>query len=147
VKAWLILADAAQVEGGKLFVLGGGIYLVGPGPFNMGIGMQAVAPWADRGRRLDIRIVLRDGNNQPALVPTPGGAAPLEVGASFEIAPSAGTPPGSWLPFNFAFNVAALPLAAGDYSWCLYFGADENVTARARFSVRAPAVQARRPEA
>jgi hypothetical protein len=73
LKAWLIPADAAEVQGGKLYILGGGIYMVGPGPFKMAVAVIGSAPWEDRGRRIDARVTLLDGNNQPALVPTPMG--------------------------------------------------------------------------
>jgi hypothetical protein len=136
LKAWITLCDSAEVQSGKLYMLGGGIYMLGPGPIRMGVAVLGSAPWEFRGRRIDARIALLDGNNQPAPVPMPMGSAPLEVQVALEIAPSLGTPPGSSLPFTFAFNVGGIPLPAGDYSWCLYLGGEDRVAARARFTVR-----------
>lgn len=137
MKGWLILADAATVEGGKLFILGGGIYIAGPGPINMGVALQVMIPWESRTRRLTARIHLKDGNGQDVLVPGPRGPAPLMVQAEFEVAPSPGTPAGSEIPFAFAFNAAGLPLPGGDYAWYAFSSDEEKPFARAPFTVRA----------
>lgn len=139
MKAWITLADFAEVHAGKLFVVGGGIYLLGPGPITMGVAVEVLLPWEDRSKRLGLRVALIDANGQPFMVSTPVGVmqAPLEVQSQFEVVPSPGTSAGTQLPFAFAFHVANLPLPPETYEWVAYIDGDEAPVARTSFTVRA----------
>src|SRR4051794_17346369 len=48
MKVTMILADSAQAVDGKLYVLGGGWSLAGPGPTPMALAVKIEVPW-DRG--------------------------------------------------------------------------------------------------
>src|SRR5690606_33349476 len=45
LNATLLLADSAQVADGRLFILGGGLGEIGPGPQPMAIAMLLDVPW------------------------------------------------------------------------------------------------------
>ena len=87
---WLIIADAAQVAGGKLFLLGGGWDVL---TVNSGFPLQqrcAVAasfrvPWNDTNVRHGIKITIADEDHDKIL---------LEVGGELEVGRPAGIPPG-----------------------------------------------------
>lgn len=143
MKGWITLADFAEVHAGKLFIVGGGIYLVGPGPVSMGVAAEVLVPWEDRSKRLDLRLALMDGNGRPFMAPTSVGVvqAPLEVGARFEVVPSPGTPAGAQLPFAFAFYMANVPLPPDTYEWHLFIEREDAPAARKAFTVRSAAPQ------
>ena len=53
VDVTLLLADAAQVVDGKLYVLGGGLQLLGPRPQPVSIGLLIHVPWDRANTRHD----------------------------------------------------------------------------------------------
>ncbi len=87
---WLILADAAQVVGGKLYLLGGGWnrYTVNTGfptPHSMAIAMAMKVPWNETNERRAFEIE----------VATDDGKTVGKAGGQFEVGRPAGIPPGS----------------------------------------------------
>ncbi|HLF78713.1 MAG TPA: hypothetical protein VJB57_14630 [Dehalococcoidia bacterium] len=87
---WLILADSAQVMGGKLYLLGGGwdvLTVNQPFPVTRHVAVAAsyLFTWNETNQRHDVEIVIvsEDGNEMAKI------AAQVEVGRP------AGTPPGS----------------------------------------------------
>jgi hypothetical protein len=139
VNAWLILADFAQVQLSKLYLVGGGISLTGPGPTTMGVAAQLVVPWTDRSKQIPLRLALvrADDHSVVAIQNPLGESVPLEVSGAFEAVPAPGTPQGTDIVVSFAFPVYNLPLAPGSYVWELYIAHDEVASARAAFAVRA----------
>ena len=73
----MLLADAAQAVGGKLYVLGGGWSVIGPGPATMAIAMKIDVPWDQTNLRHHWILDLVDEDGQPAAVP-PVRTAPGE---------------------------------------------------------------------
>jgi hypothetical protein len=78
---WLILADAAQVNGGKLYIMGGGwdqLNVAHALPFThrMGIAASFRVPWNETNQKhnVEIRLVTDDGEELVKI------AAQLEVG-------------------------------------------------------------------
>lgn len=138
MNAWLILADYAQVQLSKLYIVGGGISLTGPGPTTMGVAAQMLVPWLDRSKQMPLRLaLLYAGNREIVTIPNPlGDPTPMEVTGEFEAVPTPGTPQGSDLAVAFAFPVTNLPLPPGSYVWELYIGGEEKACARAAFAVR-----------
>ena len=87
---WLILADAAQVVGGKLYLLGGGWnrYTVNTGfptPHSMAIAMSVLVPWNETNERraFEIEIATDDGDTVS------------KAKGQFEVGRPAGIPAGS----------------------------------------------------
>jgi hypothetical protein len=137
VKAWITIADYAQVHAGKLFIVGGGITTMGPGALTFGVAVQVVAPWEDRSKKQRLRCALFTVDGEPVNVPTPTGQTlALEAVADFEVVPAPGSPQGSELPFAFAFNVGNVPLPPGSYEWRLFIANEAEASATASFHVR-----------
>ena len=67
---WLILADAAQIVGGKLYVLGGGwdtLNVVGLFPQNRHVGIAASfrVPWNETNQRHNVSIEIMTEDAEP----------------------------------------------------------------------------------
>lgn len=129
----LLLCDAVQVSGGKLFVLGGGwngLLKMQPGPASMGLAVLVVVPWNETNQRHRIKATLV----------TQDGAAvmnedrPVVVEGEFEVGRPPGTPAGSSLNVPLAINIS-VDIAPGGYRWELAI--DGSVEARTSFTVSA----------
>jgi hypothetical protein len=86
---FLILADAAQVQGDKLYMLGGGWTLIWakefPATHHFAVAAGILVPWLETNTRHQFRIQLR----------TEQGAALGDVGGQFEKGRPAGLPAGT----------------------------------------------------
>ncbi len=97
---WLILADAAQVVGGKLYLLGGGWnrYTVNtgfPSQQTMAVAMSVTVPWAETNERraFAIEVLTEDGESLG------------KVGGAFEVGRPPGVPAGSALRTQMAVTI------------------------------------------
>jgi hypothetical protein len=127
----MLLCDAADQVGGKLYVLGGGwTHAVTSNPLNMGLGVVMAVPWDRTNERHQIQVELltEDG----ALVNI--GGQPVGAGGQIEVGRPAGTKAGSDLNAVLAFQFNGLPLVPGGYVWQLRVG--DEVEARTPFWVR-----------
>ena len=94
----MIIADAAQVVGNKLFIMGGGWDKLGVDSFpknhSMGIALAIRVPWNETNERhgFEVEIVSDDGETQQKL------------GGTFEAGRAPGTTPGQHQRVQFAFN-------------------------------------------
>ena len=101
---WLILADAAQVNGNKLYLLGGGwdrLTITRPLPVTHQIAVAAA-----------FRVAWHETNQQHAFeieVVDADGAGVVKLGGQFEVGRPAGTPPGQDQRTQIAVNLG-LPL-------------------------------------
>jgi hypothetical protein len=97
---FLILADSAQVQGNKLYMLGGGWDNVHarrlPAMHPMGIGVGILVPWTETNRKHRFRLQIRDEDHAAEL---------LKVEGEFEQGRPAGTPVGSTQRVILALNV------------------------------------------
>jgi hypothetical protein len=115
-KLTVLLCDAAQAVGGKLFVLGGGWsrVLVFQPTVNMALAVVVAIPWVQANQQFELLIRLLDDNNRPVTIP--GQPGPVEVRGQLE----AGRPPGlaAGTPLDSSFAVSfALPFEPGIYVW------------------------------
>jgi hypothetical protein len=116
VKVTLMLADAAQVAEGRLFILGGGLVEVGPGPQPMAIAMLLDVPWDRANISHDWKLELVDQDGTPVLY----DEQPVLVGGQFEAGRPAGWAPGTPITVPMAINFSALPIEPGvRYVWRL----------------------------
>ena len=137
MKVTLLLADAAQAVGGKLYVLGGGWSIIGPDPAPTALAIKIDVPWDEANARhlLEVRLEKLDG--QPVLVPTPMGDQPLKIESQFEVGRPPGIKPGTALDMAIAVAIAPIPLDPGEgYVWVLSIDGRSEDTWRAPFSVR-----------
>jgi hypothetical protein len=130
----MLLADAAQVAEGKLFVLGGGLTAVGPRPQPLAIALLLSVPWdrANISHHWSLELLDEDGH------PVPSAEDPLAVRGRFEAGRPAGLQPGSPLAVPLAINFATLPVRPGSsYIWQLLIEDRTRPEWRTRFHVRA----------
>jgi hypothetical protein len=114
----MLLADFVQAVQGKLYVMGGGWSVTGPGAVQMGIAVKIEVPWDEANLQHTFRLMLVDGDEQPVLVPS--GEQPVQVEGKFEVGRPPGLKPGTPLDFAVAVNVPPLPLGPDSrYVWRL----------------------------
>jgi hypothetical protein len=137
MRATVLLADAAQVVGGKLYILGGGWSIVGPDPSPTAIAVKIEVPWheADVAHHWELRLLDADG--RPVVVDDGTFSRPVAIAESFEVTRPAGVPAGSPLDFHVAVNIGPLPLAPGQrYVWQLSIDGESDPDWEASFSTR-----------
>jgi hypothetical protein len=122
MRVTMLLADAAEVAGGKLFILGGGWSVCGPGPTPMALAIKLEIPPSQARRKHTWSIVLLDGNGEPVLLPAPDGQkSTVAIQGQIErIRTSDFAPSDEPADLAFAINVAPLPLQPNSrYVWQL----------------------------
>jgi hypothetical protein len=142
MKVTMMLADSAQVAGGKLYILGGGWSITGPLPCPSAIAVLVSVPWNETNRKHRVKVELVDADYRPVLLPTPDGSAPLVISGDFEVGRPPGILPGSTIEVPFAFNIGAIPLQPDRrYVWKLMIDDKGDDDWQVVFSTR-PAGQA-----
>ena len=130
MKVTLLLADAAQAVNGKLYILGGGWSLSGPGPTAMALAVKIDVPWDRANIKHAWRLALLDSDGEAVTFPTApeGEVQPVAIEGEFEAGRPPGLRPGTPLDVALALNVPPLPLAPdGRYVWQLSIaGFDEE---------------------
>jgi hypothetical protein len=137
----MLLADAAQAIDNKLYILGGGWSITGPGPVPSAIALQIKVPWNQANELHRLRLELVDSDGTPVLVQTePGGdEEPLVVETPFEVGRPAGLTPGTPIDLSLALSVAPLPLQpASRYEWRLTIDGHAEDDWHVAFSTRGP---------
>jgi hypothetical protein len=138
MRVTMLLADAAQSVGGKLYVLGGGWALIGPAPTPSAIALYIEVPWDQANMRHDWRIELLDSDGQPVTLRDElNREQPVVVAGQLEVGRPAGLTPGTPIGVSLAVNLAPLPLAPGGrYEWRLTIGTESREDWRLAFSTR-----------
>lgn len=129
----MMLADAAQVADRKLFVMGGGISLIGPRPQPMAVAVLIEVPWDRANIKHQWQLELVDADGMPVMA----NERPVLVGGEFEAGRPPGIDAGTPLPVPMAINFSGLPVAPGG-SYQLRFAVDGTTEPewQTRFSVR-----------
>lgn len=109
---WLILADGAQVQNGKLYVMGGGwdrIVINQPFPANhaMAIALGIRVPWNEANRRHQFKLTIVDAEGQEKI---------MDGGGDFEVGRAAGSIPGQDQRVQFALTLSLQLKREGEYS-------------------------------
>lgn len=137
MKLTMLLADAAQAVGGKLYILGGGWSLAGSDPIPMALAIKIEAPWTEANIQHTLRVALLDEDEQSVRVPTPRGDVPFEIRSTFEAGRPPGLQPGTPLDVAFAFNMPPLPLRPGGrYLWRCFINDSTDDTWQTSFTIR-----------
>ena len=137
MRVTLLICDAAQEMGGKLYILGGGWSQIRKGgpksPVNMALAIVVSVPWdlANKNLKIDTKLMDEDGNP----VSTPDGRA---IGASggLEVGRPTGIKPGTDLDAPLALTFNGMPLPPGGYRWEIDIDGEQQ--AIAPFRVLAP---------
>jgi hypothetical protein len=129
----VLLCDFAQVADGKLYLLGGGWSLCGPGPFQHGLAIKVEVPWNEANRPHVLEGVLKDADERPVRVGEPPNEIRFRV--EFEVGRPPGLPPGTALDVPLAVNFGPLELPPGAaYFWSVSI--DGREVQRVRFRTR-----------
>jgi len=138
MKVTMLLADAAQAVGGKLYILGGGWSVTGPAPSAYAIALKIEVPWDETNRRHKLLLRLLDADGRPVLVPSSKGEVALEIPADFEVGRPAGQMPGTPIDIPAAINIGPVQLAPGRrYVWRLSIDGQSEPDWEVAFSTRA----------
>jgi uncharacterized protein DUF6941 len=136
--ATLMLADAAQAVDNKLYVLGGGWSVVGPGPFTSALAISLKVPWDEAEAPHRMRLELLDSDGHPIIVPMPVGQEPLVIESEFQTTRAEGVAPGTPTDIAVAINLGPIPLPPGGrYEWRLSIDGYHEAHWHAAFSTRA----------
>ncbi|MEM7274829.1 MAG: hypothetical protein AAF547_17230 [Actinomycetota bacterium] len=131
----MLLCDAAQVTGGKLFILGGGVAAIGPKPQPLAIALQITVPWDRANIAHQWQVDLFDEDGHPVVV----GDKPITITGRFEAGRPPGLRPGTPLGVSLAIGLTPLPLTGGrGYAFGLTIDGETRPDWRVRFFVRPP---------
>ena len=138
VNATILLCDAAVVSEAKLFVLGGGWNLVGPGPTPMALALKIDVDYAAATAEHHWELFLEELDGSPVILDTPEGPRPVEVRGDFMVGSPEGIPVGADVSVNIAINLGPLPLEPGKrFVWRLSINGATDDHWSASFSTRA----------
>ena len=133
----VLLCDAAQEVNGKLYILGGGWSVTGPGPFQSALAMKIEVPWDQANRSHSLVIHLVDGDGSPVTQPGPMGEQELRLQGDFEVGRPPGLRPGTPLDTPLAVSIPPLSLVPGArYTWLVEIDGKTEEHWRVSFSVR-----------
>ena len=136
VRVTMLLADSAQVADRKLYVLGGGLTVIGPRPQPLGVAIRIEVPWDRANTPHEWRLELLDEDGHAVQVKD----QPLAVAGRFEAGRPAGLKPGTPLSVPLAITFPTLPVRpGGSYTWQLSIDGATHTDWRQSFHVRAPA--------
>jgi Family of unknown function (DUF6941) len=122
MRATMLLADAAQVADGKLYILGAGWSVCGPGPAPMALAVKLEVPPSEARRKHTWSIVLLNDDGEPVLLFGPDGQkSTVAIHGEIErVRGSESVPEDETAHLAFAVNMVALPLEPGtQYVWQL----------------------------
>jgi hypothetical protein len=130
----MMLADAAQVQGGKLFILGGG-WNITNAQSPSAIALIFEIPWSETNRRHAFGLELVDADGHGVGIGAEGNP-PFEFRSEFEIGRPPGSTPGVSFNVPFALNLAPLGLRDGRYEWRCSLNGQSRLEWRLPFEVR-----------
>jgi Family of unknown function (DUF6941) len=132
-----MLADSAQVQGGKIYVLGGGWNVTGPQAVPSALTGLVRVEWSEANQDHTLRFDLVSDDGAPFMAPTPSGPQPFHVEMTFQVGRPPGIAPGSELNVPFAINIGPLPLEPGRrYEWRPAIDGVDYADDRLAFSMR-----------
>lgn len=127
----LLLCDAADEVGGKLYVLGGGWSLIhAPDtPVPMALAVLIQVPWTEANQRHEFAAALMSEDGEVVQIE----GQPVAIAGGFEIGRPAGLKPGMDLNTPLALKFGGVQLPVGGYRW--EFSIDGSKEAEAAFRV------------
>ncbi len=135
MRVTLLLCDAAQVAGNKLYILGGGWSVTGPDPSPSAIAMKIDVPWDQANEPHRWELAWLDADGTPVFIGDSPQAVVIEN--EFETGRPAGVAPGTPLEVAMAINLMPLPLEPGSrYVWQLTIDGQTHEDWQIGFSTR-----------
>ena len=133
----MLLADAAQVADGKLYILGGGWSITGPEPVPSAVAIKVGVDWHEFNSNHHWELFLDDADGQLVRFETPDGVQTIEVRGDFSATEPAGVPAGTPVDVPIAVNFGPIPLAPGSrFTWRLVIDGESLPGADASFTTR-----------
>jgi hypothetical protein len=133
MRVTMLLCDAAQQVGGKLYVLGGGwthaLARTTGQSFNMALAIVIAVPWDQTNVKHDVQARLLTEDGQPVNVE----GQQVQSTGQIEVGRPTGVKAGSELNAPIVLSFDGIPLAPGGYVWELLIGSES--TARTPFWV------------
>lgn len=139
MRAVVLLCDAAQVCEGKLYILGGGWSVSGPGPIQMAVAVKVDVDWneTNQSHRLDLELL--DDAGEPFRAPGPSGDAPIRFEVQFEVGRPPGVSEGTRIVLPFAFPTISAQLPpASRFTWRLSIDDRRDPNWETQFTTRPP---------
>ncbi len=137
MRVTILLADAAQAVDGKLYILGGGWSITGPGPVPMALAIKIEVPWTEANTPHTLEMKLIDEDGQAVMAPTPMGDRSIELRSDFETGRPPGLKPGTPLDVALAINLMPLPLSSGSrFTWRCFINGQTSEEWAVSFSTR-----------
>jgi hypothetical protein len=137
MKATMLLCDAAQAIGGKLYILGGGWSVTGPAPVPSAVALYIQVPWDRSHEQHTFKLELLDADGNAVMTAGPDGEQPVALEGGFETGRPPGVRPGTPLDVSLAVNVPPLPLAPnGRFEWRMTIDGEARDEWRLAFSTR-----------
>lgn len=119
-----ILADSAQVAGGKLYILGGGWNLTS-GMMPSALALLVELPWTETNKRHTWKLELQDEDGHAVAGPE---GKPFLIEGTVEAGRPAGHPVGTPIPLPLAVNMGPMPLPAGRrFVWVFTFNGMSDI--------------------
>jgi hypothetical protein len=138
VNVIMLLADAAQVADGKLYILGGGWSITGPDPTPSAVAIKIQVDWHETNVEHHWELFLEDADGQPVMVATPDGDQPVEIRGELSVGLPEGVIEGTPVDVPVAINLGPLPLPAGTrFIWRLLIDGQDLNGGSISFSTRA----------
>jgi len=133
----MLLADAAQVADGKLYILGGGWSLTGPMPAPSGIAIKIEVDQHEFDKNHHWELFLEDADGQLVQFDTPEGAQSIEVRGDFTATNAPDAQPGTPVVIPIAVNFGPIPLPPnGRYTWRVVIDGESLPGSVASFTTR-----------
>jgi hypothetical protein len=128
----MLLAEAAQVADGKLYVLGGGLAIVAATPAPLAIAAKIDVPW-DRAEVMhEWKLELLDADGMPVMM----NDLPVLLQGQFQVARSEHLQPGTPLPMPLALNFSGLVLPPEQrFAWRLVIDGETEPDWQVGFTV------------
>lgn len=134
----MMLADSAQVADGKLFILGGGWSITGPGAVPSAVAIKLNLDWSGAPQSHHWVLALEDEDGRPVMLPAEQGTAPVEVAGDVQVEePPLSMLPGTAMDVPIAIQFPPLPLDAGRrYTWRFYLDGETLPGSSVSFTTR-----------
>jgi hypothetical protein len=133
----MLLADAAQVADGKLYILGGGWSVTGPDPTPSAVAIKVGVDWHEFNTSHHWELFLEDADGALVTFDTPEGSQTIEVRGDFSATAPVGVPVGTPVDVPVAVNFGPIPLGPdARYTWRLVIDGENLPGATASFTTR-----------
>ena len=133
----MMLADSAQVADGKLFILGGGWSITGPGPVPSAVVIKLNLDWSGASQSHHWVLALEDEDGRPVMLPAEQGLETVEISGDLQVDEPVGLVPGSSLDFPIAIQLGPLPLEPGRrFTWRFYLDGETLPGSSVTFATR-----------